>query len=65
MAARLEELRRAVGASPAEWLDLHDTLRSPSFRDWQNHLTLAGCPKVAHPLAQRIRDRLAHRKARG
>lgn len=61
MEQRLDELRVALGASGAEWLDLHDALHdSTMFRDQQNHLKTAACPIVGRMLAQRAHHRLAH-----
>jgi hypothetical protein len=58
---RLDALRRSIGASEAEWLDLHDAIRDSSlFRDRQNHLKLAGCPIVGRLLARRAVHLLAH-----
>jgi hypothetical protein len=61
MEQRLDELRRALGVSEAEWLDLHDAIHDSSlFRDANNHLKLTACPLVGRMLAQRAHHRLAH-----
>lgn len=50
----IDELQRHVGAEPAEWLDLHDALPTSMFRDYDNHLMVSGCARVARPIAQRV-----------
>jgi len=52
--ARIDALRRAVGATRDEWLDLHALLPAAAFRDTHGHLYLAGCVRVANPLAERL-----------
>lgn len=56
LATRIDELRRAVGATRGEWLDLHATLPLEMFRDTHNHLRHAGCGRVGTPIAQRLSD---------
>ncbi|MBM4244307.1 MAG: hypothetical protein FJ148_10895 [Deltaproteobacteria bacterium] len=53
LARRLEELRVSIGLTSVEWLDLHATLPSERFRDYQNHLKFEGCAEVGRPLAER------------
>lgn len=54
LAGRIEALRVAIGARPAEWLDLHASERAGGFHDVWNHLTRAGCERVAARLATAI-----------
>jgi len=55
LAARIEELRVAIGASPAHWLDLHAALPASQFRDLHNHLEPSGLRTVAEQIASRLR----------
>lgn len=64
LAQRIEALRGYVGASKVEWIDLHDTLPASMFRDFQNHLRVQGCVRLARPIAQRVLHLLAHRNRR-
>ncbi|HYC21807.1 MAG TPA: hypothetical protein VEI94_03850 [Candidatus Bathyarchaeia archaeon] len=52
--ARIEDLRRAIGATPAEWRDLHAAVRAPEFRDESEHLQAGGCRQVAGVLADAL-----------
>lgn len=54
LARRIEELRLYVGASEVEWLDLYDALPTTMFRDFQNHMLVPGCVRLARPIAQRV-----------
>jgi hypothetical protein len=56
LADRVEALRLAVGATPAEWLDLHASERADGFSDVWNHLTRPACERVARRLAAAIAD---------
>jgi hypothetical protein len=51
---RIDELRISVGATPAEWLDLHATQPAGRFRDFHNHLFSQGCIDVGRALAARV-----------
>jgi hypothetical protein len=57
LAAKIEALRVAVGATPEEWRDLHGIVRSREFRDTTMHLLVPGAERVA----ERIGDALAPR----
>lgn len=61
LSGRLDALRRAVGASPAEWLDLHQAGSRRVFRDNASHLEPAGCAIVGQRLAIRLAARLGRR----
>jgi len=61
MTQLLQELRRVVGVSSDEWLDLHAALPSDLFRDKNNHLKMDGCARVGRPLGQHALQRLAGR----
>jgi hypothetical protein len=52
--ARLDALRRRIGATEAEWIDLHALLPATDFRDESNHLTPDGAGKVANAIAARL-----------
>jgi hypothetical protein len=54
---RIEALRTAVGARPAEWLDLHALLSREAFADNLNHMRADGCARVAGALADRLGGR--------
>lgn len=61
--ARVEAVRRAIGAAPEEWVDLHALLPKSTFRDPWGHLVDAGCDAVAAQLvtpmiAATLRDRV-------
>jgi hypothetical protein len=58
MVELLEQLRRAIGATPDEWLDLHEALPGDVFRDKQNHLKIAGCEQIGALLGKRALERL-------
>jgi len=54
---RIEALRRAIGAAPAEWLDLHAAAPAGAFRDSEGHMTLDGCEPAAHAIGDRLAAR--------
>jgi hypothetical protein len=55
--ARIERVRRAIGAEPDEWLDLHALIPGDGFKDWAGHMKPDGCRAVA----REITDVLARR----
>jgi hypothetical protein len=60
LTTRIEDLRRAVGATGAEWRDLHAAVRAPEFRDESEHLQAAGCHQVAAALADALVEQRGH-----
>ena len=51
LATHVESLRRAVGARPTEWLDLHAAVAAPQFRDFGGHMHRAGCEQIGRVIA--------------
>ncbi len=51
---RVDRIRREIGATPDEWVDLHDTLPSETFRDWIGHMFPAGCERVSASIVDAV-----------
>jgi len=51
---RVEALRRAVGATPEEWVDLHAAVPAEGFRDLQNHMRPLGCEIAADRVSEAV-----------
>ena len=54
----VEDYRRAIGAAPEEWIDLHALLRSDERRDRFGHLRPVGADHLAAVLADALAARL-------
>lgn len=65
LSARIERLRDAIGATPAEWVDLHSLVDDDSsFLDNSGHMYRPGCEQVAAALAPRVRALVATQPSR-